>query len=127
MSETEREYEVAIVGAGPVGLSLALELGKLGVNVFLAERRRSRLRHPRASGLHVRTMEVFRQHGIAEDIRRVGNLPFETWHGFGYMTRINQPDFGAIDLVEDPFQAEQTRRASPEVHAGCAQDVLEPF
>jgi len=123
----DREYEVVIVGAGPVGLTLALELGKRGVDVCLAERRRSRLRHPRASGLHVRTMELFRQHGIAEDIRRVGNLPLETWRGFGYMTRINQPDLGAIDLLSDPVQAEQARTASPEQTAWCAQDALEPF
>src|SRR5882757_2985803 len=103
---TDGEYEVLIVGAGPVGLTLALELGKRGVNVCLAERRRTRLRHPRASGIHVRTMEIFRQHDIAEDIRRVGNLPLDIWRGFGYMTRINGPDLGAIDLFSDPVQVE---------------------
>ena len=72
-------------------------------------------------------MEIFRQHGIAEGIRTVGNLPLETWGGFGYMTRINAADFGAIDLFSDPVQAEQARTASPEQTTWCAQDSLEPY
>jgi tetracenomycin A2 monooxygenase-dioxygenase len=72
-------------------------------------------------------MEIFRQHDIADDVRRVGNLPLDIWRGFGYMTRINGPDLGAIDLLSDPVQAEQSRTASPERIAWCAQDALEPF
>jgi hypothetical protein len=101
MTIADREYEVAIVGAGPVGLSLAIELGKRGVDVCVVERRRSRLRHPKASRIHSRTMEIFRQQGMADDIRRVGNLPLEIWAGFGYLTRLNKPDLGWFDLWSD--------------------------
>ena len=64
MADIERvDHEVIVVGGGPVGLMLAIELGRRGVDVAVLERRTERLRHPRAIGIHARTMELFRQLG----------------------------------------------------------------
>ena len=72
---TER-CEVAVVGGGPVGLAMALQLGRLGVKTTLIERRSTFTRHPKATGVHAKTMEIFRQWGIAPTIRaRGGPLP----------------------------------------------------
>ncbi|WP_159850429.1 FAD-dependent monooxygenase [Nocardia sp. CY41] len=127
MSSTVTDHEVVVVGGGPVGLMMAIELGRRGVDVCVIERRISRLRHPRAIGLHARTMEIMRQLGWAEDVRRVGNLPLEKWSSFGYMTRLNAPDIGAVDLLADPLRVDRAYSESPEMIAWCAQDVFEPL
>jgi tetracenomycin A2 monooxygenase-dioxygenase len=125
MSTSESPHEVVIVGAGPAGTMLAIELGRRGVDVHLVERREGRLRHPRASGIHARTMEFFRQLGLADEIRREGGLPVQDWSAFGYMTRLKDPNIGAIDMMAAKERIESLDALSPEFLAWCAQDRLE--
>ena len=82
------EHAVVIAGGGPTGLMLAGELALAGVDVAIVERRESQdLAGLRAGGLHIRTIEVFDQRGIADRfisqgqvIRRVpfGDIALET-------------------------------------------------
>lgn len=65
---------VAIVGAGPTGLALALGLARMGVRSVVLERRESISEHSKAAGVHVRTMEIFRQWGVAERVLEAGEL-----------------------------------------------------
>ncbi len=65
---------VAIVGAGPVGLSLALGLARQGVRSVLLERKRTTSRTSKAPSVHVRTREVFRQWGVEERFLATGAL-----------------------------------------------------
>lgn len=65
---------VAIVGAGPVGLSLALGLARHGVRSVLIEKKPATNERSRAPGVHIRTREVFRQWGIEERIVAAGVL-----------------------------------------------------
>jgi len=125
MATSESAHDVVIVGAGPAGTMLAIELGRRGVDVHLVERREGRLRHPRASGIHARTMEYFRQLGLAEEIRRAGGLPVEDWSAFGYLTRLKDPDIGAIDMMAAKERIASLDALSPEFLAWCAQDTLE--
>jgi 2-polyprenyl-6-methoxyphenol hydroxylase-like FAD-dependent oxidoreductase len=61
------EHAVVIAGGGPTGLMLAGELALAGVDVAIVERRESQdLAGLRAGGLHVRTIEVLDQRGIAD-------------------------------------------------------------
>jgi len=53
--------EVLIIGAGPVGLSAALALGRAGIRCLVLERRDAFSRFPKANGVHARTMELFRE------------------------------------------------------------------
>ncbi|MBA8884402.1 FAD-dependent monooxygenase [Dokdonella fugitiva] len=61
------QHAVVIAGGGPTGLMLAGELALAGVDAVIVERRASeQLEGSRAGGLHVRTIEVLDQRGIAE-------------------------------------------------------------
>ncbi len=43
----ENNYDIAVVGGGPVGLMLACELAIQGINVVVLERRVDRIRNSR--------------------------------------------------------------------------------
>ncbi|MFI9295393.1 FAD-dependent monooxygenase [Streptomyces gardneri] len=66
------ETEVLIVGGGPVGLALALDLTHRGVDFVLAEAGDGRVTHPRVSTVGPRAMEAFRRWGVADAIRGAG-------------------------------------------------------
>uniref|UniRef100_A0A7C2NZ07 FAD-binding domain-containing protein n=1 Tax=Schlesneria paludicola TaxID=360056 RepID=A0A7C2NZ07_9PLAN len=59
---------VVIVGAGPTGLTLSLLLAKRGMASVLVERDSDPKRHPAAHVLNTRTMEVFREIGVAQEL-----------------------------------------------------------
>ena len=63
------EFPVLIVGAGPVGLSAAIQLARLGIRSLLVERHPSTTDHPKARGFFTRTMEVLRPWGIEASLR----------------------------------------------------------
>ncbi|MEU8977587.1 FAD-dependent monooxygenase [Streptomyces sp. NPDC058246] len=62
------EVPVLIVGGGGCGLSASVFLSDQGVDHLLVERHPDTSRIPKAHYLNQRTMEIFRQHGIAEDV-----------------------------------------------------------
>lgn len=70
------ETTVLVIGGGPVGLTLALELGQRGIPTLVVEPRTELdpLR-PRAKTTSIRTMEHFRRLKIAEAVRRRAYLP----------------------------------------------------
>jgi len=59
------ETEILIVGAGPVGLALALDLAWRGVNVTIAELRAGQPPSVKCNQISARSMEFFRRLGIA--------------------------------------------------------------
>jgi 2-polyprenyl-6-methoxyphenol hydroxylase-like FAD-dependent oxidoreductase len=64
---------VLIVGAGPVGLSLAMDLARRGVGVTLVEMRAAgEPPSVRCNHVSARTMETFRRLGIARTVRDAG-------------------------------------------------------
>ncbi|MDF2692124.1 MAG: FAD-dependent oxidoreductase [Labilithrix sp.] len=69
---TER-IPVLIVGGGIVGLSASLFLARHGVRSCLVERHPTTCIHPRARGVNGRTMELMRELGLDEAIRRAGS------------------------------------------------------
>ena len=64
---------VLIVGAGPTGLTAALELARFGIPVRLIEKRREPADTSRAIGVQARTLELLAQRGLADDLIEVGN------------------------------------------------------
>lgn len=67
--------DVLIVGAGPVGLSLAIELGTRGVACHVIERNDRVGYSPRAKTTNVRSREHLRRWGIADTLRAASPMP----------------------------------------------------
>ena len=67
-----RDQPVLIVGGGPVGLTLAIDLGQQGVECLLIDKRPEPSFLPKMERCHARTMEHFRRLGIADAVRNVG-------------------------------------------------------
>jgi 2-polyprenyl-6-methoxyphenol hydroxylase-like FAD-dependent oxidoreductase len=64
---------VAVVGAGPTGVMLAIELARRGVGVQMLERLSAPPTESRATGIHARTLEIFRQLGLVEEFLAAGH------------------------------------------------------
>jgi len=71
------ETPVLIVGAGPVGLTLAMDLAARGIDVAMTEiRRAGEPPNVKSNQVSSRSMEIFRRLGLAKKIRDTG-LPAE--------------------------------------------------
>ncbi len=79
---------VLIVGAGPVGLSLANELGYQGVGYILVEQGDGKVRFPAGENIFSRTMEHLRRWGIAARLRHSDAFPPDFPRNMGFCTRI---------------------------------------
>jgi len=66
---------VLIVGGGPAGLTLAIELGRRGVPVLLIDDKPGVTTLPAANATQAGSMEHFRRLGLAEAIRALGLPP----------------------------------------------------
>src|SRR5262252_8946093 len=67
------DTEVLIVGGGPVGLTLAIDLAHRGVGVTVAEMRAAgESTSVRSNHVSARTMESFRRLGIVRAVRDAG-------------------------------------------------------
>ena len=66
------QAQVVIVGAGPVGLTLAIDLGRRGIACVLVEQKAKPEFLPKMERCNARTMEIFRRLGIADRIRAAG-------------------------------------------------------
>jgi len=68
--------DVLVVGGGGCGLSLAIFLSDLDVDFLMIERRQTTSHLPKAHYLNARTMEIFRQYNVADDIQAAGTPPY---------------------------------------------------
>ena len=66
------DTEVLIVGAGPVGLTLAIDLGKRGIRTTIIEQKPQPAFLPKMERCNARSMEIFRRMGIVEEVRAAG-------------------------------------------------------
>ena len=66
------DSDVLIVGAGPTGLTLAIDLGRRGVRCILIEQKERPAFLPKMERINARTMEIYRRMGLARKIRAAG-------------------------------------------------------
>ena len=106
------EAEVLVVGAGPVGLTLAMDLSARGVRVAIAETRRY-AEPPNVKCNHVsaRSMERFRLLGVAQKLRDAG-LPADYPNDVVFRTSVCGTELTRIPI---PGRAERyTSREGPD-------------
>ncbi len=72
---TNKRYQVAIVGGGPVGVGLAIELGLRGISVAVVEKYPQPQPIPKGQNLTQRTLEHFYFWGIEEELRAARAMP----------------------------------------------------
>ncbi|KAF7594633.1 hypothetical protein BBP40_008723 [Aspergillus hancockii] len=96
--------DVLIVGAGPTGLVMALWLTRQGVKVRIIDKSEVNVSTSRALTIHARTLELYRQLGLAEDVVANGHKIEATnvWTGGVHRSHIPIGDIGA-DLTPYPF------------------------
>ncbi|GAA3083794.1 FAD-dependent monooxygenase [Streptosporangium carneum] len=119
----EENVQVLIVGAGPVGLSTAVFLGRHGVRTLVVEKRSDTSLLPRAPGLQARTMELFRAAGLGAEVRA---LEIGDSHPFfeGGILRVNTfSEIADAEVLEAPSL--DGPDISPERVMGCGQDRYE--
>ena len=66
------DANVIVVGAGPVGLALAINLGRAGIKTILLERNPEPQFLPKMERCNARSMEMFRRIGLSKKIRDAG-------------------------------------------------------
>jgi 2-polyprenyl-6-methoxyphenol hydroxylase-like FAD-dependent oxidoreductase len=86
------DTQVLIVGAGPVGLTLAVDLGLRGVRCTLIEQKEAPQFLPKMERVNARSMEIFRRMGLAGKIRAAG-LPRD----------VPMDVFIVLSLIEPPL------------------------
>jgi 2-polyprenyl-6-methoxyphenol hydroxylase-like FAD-dependent oxidoreductase len=98
------QAQVLVVGAGPVGLTLAMDLAQRGVDVLVAEiRERGEPPNVKCNHVSARSMEIFRRLGVAKALREAG-LPADYPNDVAYRTT-----FTGEELSRIPIPARQDR------------------
>ena len=120
---TERT-PVLIVGAGPVGLALAGDLGWRGVPCTLIEKTDGAIEHPKMDIVGVRTMEFCRRWGIADWVRDApypGDYPQDCI----YVTGLDGYELGRERFPGRAY--EQCPPQSPQKRERAPQDMFDPI
>jgi 2-polyprenyl-6-methoxyphenol hydroxylase-like FAD-dependent oxidoreductase len=113
---------VLIVGGGPVGLTASILLSRFGVPSLLVERHGSTASHPKARGINIRTMELFHQCGVEDDVRAAG-LPQDRARFIIWAESLAGRE---LERRTPARMRADVRVISPVTAALCAQDDLEP-
>lgn len=80
------QTQVLVVGGGPVGLTLAIDLAQRGITAIVAETRHAGERpSPKCNHVSARSMETFRRLGLAKALRAAG-LPEDYPNDVSYRT-----------------------------------------
>ena len=90
--------QVAIVGAGPVGLMMANYLGQMGISVLVVEKLATLIDYPRAIGIDDESLRAMQAVGLVNDV-----LPHITpWHAMRFLTPKGRC-FADIQPMTDEF------------------------
>src|SRR5262249_46599859 len=121
---TATRTPVLIVGAGPVGLALAGDLGWRGVPCILLEKTDGRVGHRTMDLVGVRTMEFCRRGGIADGVR---DAPYPGDYPQDYVWL---PAFTGYELGREKFPGrafEPLPKESPQKRERVPQDMFDPI
>ncbi|MFN0161211.1 MAG: FAD-dependent monooxygenase [Burkholderiales bacterium] len=128
-----QDTEIAIVGAGPAGLMLAIELGCRDIPCVLIDRHLEAPAFPKANATSARTMEHYRRRGFAQRVRAVG-MPPDYPQDIIYRTTLSGADLTRFRI---PSRRDAERQAAfgdygadnwptPELPHRAQQMLIEP-
>ena len=125
--------DVVIAGAGPVGLTLAIELGQQGVKVLLADKRPGLGKLPKMERCNARTMENFRRMGIADRIRAAGldnDMPMDVF--ICVENIVNDPplihhEYPSVNQLKAEYRETHDATTAAEPYQLISQYTLEPL
>ncbi len=129
---TDIEVPVLIVGAGGAGLTASMLLSDLGVTSLTISNAPSTSVLPKAHVLQQRSMEIYRQAGVADDIYQAGtppqNMAATAWYA-GLAG--NDPNYGRVIAKQETWGAggadPEWLMASPCRQTNLPQIRLEPI
>lgn len=108
------DTDVLVVGAGPAGLALALELGIRGIQVQVVERNKRGGLAPRAKTTNVRTRTHLRRWGIADALAAASPLGIDYPNDIHFVTSLTGH---RLAVFHDAFNAAPGRNAAYPEHA----------
>jgi len=123
--------QILIVGGGPVGLTLAIDLGRRGIRTMLIEKNEAPLGYPKMERCNPRTMEIFRRLGLAQTIRDAGYPP--DWPMDNYLVlSLSQPPlmkfpFPTVAQAKERIAATNDGTLPLEPYQIISQYTLEPL
>ena len=97
-----------IVGAGPVGLTLANLLSKIGIQSTVLERQSSLTEHPSAHVLSSRTMEILSLINVHNEIYKLAP-PLKEWKDFAYTSTLREKFYRVVDHSKSNEWAENLK------------------
>jgi 2-polyprenyl-6-methoxyphenol hydroxylase-like FAD-dependent oxidoreductase len=123
--------EVLIVGAGPVGLTLALDLGRRGIACMVIEQKEAPEFLPKMERCNARSMEIFRRLGLADKIRDAGlasDVPMDVF----IILAMNRPPllsqhYPSVDQARAEIKACNDGTQPLEPYQLISQYTLEPL
>lgn len=114
---------VLVVGAGPIGLALAGDLGFRGIECVLIEKTDGQIVQPRMDLVGIRTMEYCRRWGIVEWVEGAGyNRSYP--QDCAWVTALTGYEFGR-EAFPSP-RDEKPPRESPQKRERCPQNFFDP-
>lgn len=120
------ETDVLIIGAGPSGMVSALCLAQTGIRTIVVERAQGLSTHPKAHEVNGRSIEILNGLGFTKDELKAEASPPSDAARIVFCKTINE-EFGRIDLLEQPENAEKYRRhlRSEQPYLNLSQTELE--
>lgn len=116
---------VLIAGAGPVGLSLAIELAYRGIRCLIVEQTDGRVDFPTTNLANTRTCEHLRRWGIADRMRFESGYPIDYPRNYLFVTRM---DGHLIARFDHPANGAPESRSpySPEGRLWISKPYFDP-
>ena len=121
---TSRKVPVLIVGAGPVGLTLAGDLGWRGVQCCLVEKTDGSIYQPKMDMVGIRTMEFCRRWGIVDWVEN-SPYPRDYPQDNVWLESLTGFEFGRERMVSK--SEERCPPQSPQKRERCPQDMFDPI
>ncbi|QIB48171.1 FAD-dependent monooxygenase [Streptomyces aureoverticillatus] len=119
-ADADVDVDVLIVGGGPVGLTARALLERWGVRVLLVEKHRELSPFPRSRLVNVRSMEIFRQLGLAAKITDAAFAP--EYGRIRFRDTLDGHDLASAAMIGVNAPIPE----SPAIGVVTSQDRLEP-